>query len=425
MRRTTFNDDLAGMRSMVVLLLWATCLFPQTLKAQEASSPAKPELTFDFWQEGKETTKNVLPTRVACISISSDETILAAGCEDNSIRVWSLKSSELKSTLTQHSGRGIDDVCFSSDGVVLASAGGYDQSIGLWNCATEKLVTRLTGHPDAVRSVAISPDSRILASGDGELMKWPAGEVRLWDLRARKLSGVLGDKLTTVQSLAFSPDGALLAAGGVSIRVWDVKTKVLKHTLDRKLKGGSVTCVAFSPDGAVLAASDERGFELYDLKNGKSKTAEEIGCVASVAFSPAGDLLACAGGEWGKAGRITIYEVATGAIRQRLTGYRNLVTSVAFFAAGRRVAAGSAEGTITVWDMQRGRLIVSFLVLPSGEKGVSSDWIAFTPEGYYHGCKKAKEFLRWRIADEVVVSEEHARTCCRPDLLRECLELHE
>ncbi len=425
MIKTIFKENLAKWTSIIVLLLWATCLFWGTLQAQEAISPAKPELAFHFWQEGQGTTKNELPTEVACISVSPDETVLAAGCGDNSIRVWSLKTGELKSTLTTHSGVGVEDICFSSDGVVLASAGGYDKSIGLWNWAMEKVMTKLTGHPDAVRCVAISPDSKILVSGDGEFLKWPAGEVRLWDLRGKKLSCVLADKLTTIQSLAFSPDGALLAGGGLSIRVWDVKTKVLKHTLDRKLKGGFVTCVAFSPDGTMLAASDERGFELYDLKNGKLKTAEEIGCVASVTFSPAGDLLACAGQEYGKPGKVTIYEVRTGAIKQTLTGYRDMVTSVMFFAAGRRIAGGSADGTIKIWDTQSGRLIVSFLILPSVEKAVSNDWIAFTPEGYYHGSKRAKGFLRWRIGDKVVASEQHAQTFYRPDLLSQYLELHE
>jgi hypothetical protein len=75
-------------------------------------------------------------------------------------------------------------------------------------------------------------------------------------------------------------------------------------------------------------------------------------------FSPDGRMLA-----WTAAygslprydGTVRLFEVATGRERQRVTGHRGPVTSLAFSRDGRRLLTASEDSTILVWDLMSPR----------------------------------------------------------------------
>ncbi len=106
--------------------------------------------------------------------------------------------------------------CFQS-GVPLGVGAPLQGQVRVWDVDTGKQRGTLEGHKGTVWSLAVSPDGKVLATGD-------VGTVRLWDVETLKGFAVLEGHTGQVRGLAFSGDGRTLASGGSdrTVKVWDV-----------------------------------------------------------------------------------------------------------------------------------------------------------------------------------------------------------
>src|SRR5262249_6398173 len=102
---------------------------------------------------------------------------------------------------------------------------------------TTELPPRLIKGPDGALGIAISPDAGTLATGDTSYSA--LGEARLWDLESGKELATLPGHRGPVRTVAFSPDGKMLAAAVdpekedklPEIRLWDVEQRKVRHIL--------------------------------------------------------------------------------------------------------------------------------------------------------------------------------------------------
>ncbi|GGU61205.1 hypothetical protein GCM10010178_61810 [Lentzea flava] len=104
-------------------------------------------------------------------------------------------------------------------------------------------------HKSPVRTLAVSPDLKLLATGDD------SGVIALWDTSTWQQIGELRGHTQAVGALEFSPDSSRLASGGRDrdVVVWDVGSR----TLWAALRGHSqpVTHLAWRPDGTSLVSA--------------------------------------------------------------------------------------------------------------------------------------------------------------------------
>jgi len=245
--------------------------------------------------------------------------------------------------------KNIYSLALSPDGKLLAT-GDMDGQIHLWQIADRKNLLTFKGHEGIVWTVAFSPSRQTLASGGHD------GLVKLWDTQTGDCLKTLDKHKGIVWSVSFSPDGQTLASGSQDtlICLWDVRLgKCLKilhgHT-------SWVCSVRFNLDGSILASgSDDCDIRLWDINKGTCiKTLQgHVGRVWSVRFSPDGKTIASGSFDHS----IRLWDVSKGTCTNTFHGHKGSVWSVCFSSDGQTIASSSHDSSVRLWNVQQGACV--------------------------------------------------------------------
>ncbi|MBW4620537.1 MAG: protein kinase [Cyanosarcina radialis HA8281-LM2] len=276
-------------------------------------------------------------------------------------------------TLTGHFGMfaGVRSVAISPDGQMLAS-GSEDYKIKLWDLNTGQEMFTLAGHTNFIRAVAFNPHGETLVSSSDDK------KIKYWNLKTRTEIYTFSGHFKSLTSVAISPDGQILASGSDdnTIKLWHLATGQEIGTLNGH--SGWIQAVAFSPDGQVLASgSCDNTAKLWNVSTGKEIiTRAANNWVQSLVFTPDGQMLI--GGTFDNF--LKFWDVNTGAEIFSLTGHSGWmggIESVAVSPDGQILASGGGrDKTIKLWDVKTGELLHT---LTGHIKGVTS--VAFSPDG--------------------------------------------
>jgi WD40 repeat protein len=170
-------------------------------------------------------------------------TVLSGG-SDNAARFWDPTTGvEHGAPLLQVTG--VFAVAISTDGKTAVTGGPAD--VSLWDVATRKRLFQLSGHQRGINDVVFSPDGRLVASASLD------GTARLWDVASGKPVGPPLPHAGSVARVAFGLDGRTLLTGTDDLvsRSWPVPIATADTPEHLELWAQVTTGLELDADGSL------------------------------------------------------------------------------------------------------------------------------------------------------------------------------
>ncbi|KAJ6147374.1 U5 snRNP complex subunit [Penicillium chrysogenum] len=257
---------------------------------------------------------------------------IASGAMDRSILLWNTYGQcENYGQLTGHRGA-VLDLQWSRDSRALFSASA-DMTLGSWDVETGERVRRHVGHEEIINCLDISKRGQeLLISGSDD------GSIGIWDPRQKDALDYLQTELP-ITAVALSEAGNEIYSGGIdnTIHTWDIRKKAIVYSMTGHTD--TITSLQISPDSqTLLSDSHDSTVRTWDIRP----------------FAPTNR-------------QVKTYDGAPVGLE------KNLIRA-SWDPKGEKIAAGSGDRTVVVWEAKTGKLLYK---LP-GHKGTVND-VRFSP----------------------------------------------
>jgi WD40 repeat protein len=249
---------------------------------------------------------------------------------------WDIQNNSVHEIFTLEKDTHISSIILNLDGKII-SAGSYNGHIVILSIKDGKINMQKTfkAHEDRVTALAYSPDGKYLVSGSSGneiIMR----DTKFWHkkrifLKAKKIAPLFmpNSHVTSVTSISFSPDGKRMLSGHDSryrtIKVWDTDS--------------GKECISLS--GGRNSYFDCPGF----LFPRSEKTI--------TGWSPDGGRFLSAGDD-----TLKIWDAENMRLLRTFSRHNEPITSAIWSQDGKYIVTASRDGTIRIWDPDKGQIKV-------------------------------------------------------------------
>jgi WD40 repeat protein len=372
---------------------------------------------------------------INALAFSPDGARLATAANDQTVRLWSVATGKTEFVLGHPNH--VFTVAWSPDGRKVYSGGKHDPNLHVWDAATGKPDKPVNGEglAEAVMDVTARDGSDVLFS-------WRTlraqQHYRFGTSHADPATGEIREGLVVREGsagtpirCALSPDGRLAATSGGDnhqTSLWTLENgKVVQRLVGR---GRPVFSAGWSSEGPAVAwgvprrpgdhqppvkwalrlgdltlsaKADPKAFGGPLLKLG-TRTLERVGPIRlevregdktlaavrtlsnydSCTLLP-GDLVAVGVGT-----NVSLFDARTGKRVRVLAQHLGPVFALAPSPNGKYLVTGSTDETIRIWDPRQTEPLLSVFA-------VGSEWVAWTPEGYYAASPGGERLMGWHV----------------------------
>lgn len=208
-----------------------------------------------------------------------------------------------------------------------------DTTLASWDLETGLRIRKHEGHTEIVNTLAVSPrGEEILLSGSDD------GCIGIWDARVKRAVDFIETDFP-ITAIAVAEAGNEFYTGGIDcdVKVFDIRKKEVAYRMPGHTD--TVTSLELSPDGQSLLSYSHDGLaRTWDVRP----------------FAPV--------------------DRSQKAFAGAAVGVERNLVRASWDGKGERVAVGSGDGSVSVWEVRSGKLVYK---LP-GHKGTVND-VRFAP----------------------------------------------
>jgi WD40 repeat protein len=288
---------------------------------------------------------------VTAVGMNAAATLIAGGTQNGDLHLWTAADNKPLVQFLAHAGT-LTSLSFHPQGTQLLT-GGEDGLVKTW---TMPPLASIQIDTPQVRTL-------VLPSADGKkfLTAGADGIVRSWDVAKKAVERQYSSHNGAVNAIALHPNGQVLISGGAdgTLRFWN--TAMAKESNRIGAHGGSLQALALHPAGThVVTRGSDGTAKVWQLPVVPAKTLAHMDQVTCVAVTADGTKVAS-----GSSDKIVrLWNLTTGAKERDFAGPTLPISCVAVGTDGKLLAAGSLDKTVHIWSTVDAK-ILNKIMLPA------------------------------------------------------------